>query len=128
MGEKMDRGTETLKSKMAGVETMEIHHDRRGWLQECLCCITKSDFFYYSGGKKIAESKEEFSFCCRCMCAPHHSFDMTVKAPGSDSELIELSRPYRCCLLNCKCCCFQEATIFSGEDDLGEVRESWWWL
>ena len=127
MGETMDRGTETLKSKLGGCDKMEIRHARRGWLQECMCCITKSSFKYYSAGKKIAESKEDFSFCCRCCCAPHHSFDMTVTAPGSESELIELNRPFRCPLTCGKCCCFQEAVIFSGEADLGEIRETWWW-
>jgi len=127
MGEKMDRGTDTLKQTLENVDKLEIRHARRGWLQECMCCITKSDFRYLADGKKVAESKEEFSFLCRCCCAPTHSFDMTIKAPGSEAELIEFNRPFRLCLGTCKCCCHQEATIFSGEEDLGEIKETWWW-
>lgn len=123
-----DDGTNALKETLDGVEKMEIRHDRRGWLQEAFCCITKSDFRYYSGEKKIAESKEEFDYLCRCCCAPHHPFDMTVKVAGSESELIEFNRPCRLPIWPCKCCCYQEGTVFSGEDDLGEVRETFWWL
>lgn len=126
--ERGEGGTDSLKETLDGVARLEIRHDRRGWLQEACCCITKSDFAYYDGEKKIAESKEEFEYLCRCCCAPHHPFDMTVKAAGSDSELIEFNRPCRLPLCACKCCCFQEGTVFSGEDDLGEVRETFWWF
>jgi len=127
MGEKMERGTETLKKKLQNVSTLEIRHARRGWCQECLCCITKSSFKYYSEGKKVAESKEEFNFCCRCCCAPHHTFDMVVKAPHSEDELIEINRPYKMCsLCPAKPCCRQETVVFSGEADLGEIQETCW--
>lgn len=128
MGEKMDRGTDSLKAKLQSCEKLEVRQGRRGWLQECLCCITKSDFTYLDGEKEIARSKEEFNFLCRCCFAPDHAFDMTVKEADSENELIEINRPYRMCLGTCKCCCKQEATIFSGEDDLGEIRETWWWF
>lgn len=128
MGEKMDRGTDALKSKLQSCERLEIRQGRRGWLQECLCCVTKSDFKYLDGDKTIAQSKEVFSFLCRCCCAPHHAFDMTIKEPDSENELLEINRPFRMCLGTCKCCCKQEATIFSGEDHLGDIRESWWWF
>jgi hypothetical protein len=142
MAEKMERGTPLMKGTLEGCKKMEIRHARRGWCQECCCCITKSDFKYYdtthnddpdsnSNKKKIAISKEEFNFCCRCCIGPCHSFDMTVKAPGlpedQNPEIIELNRPCRCPMMSCKCCCYQEATIFSGDDDLGEIRESFWW-
>ena len=124
----MERGTEHLMSTLKTCNRMEIRHARRGWLQECACCITKSSFKYYIDGKKsrMAESKEEFSFCCRCCLAPHHSFDMTINAPGTENEILEFNRPCRCPLSCGKCCCFQEGTIFSGEDDLGEIRETCW--
>jgi len=142
MGEKMDRGTELLKGTLEGCQKMEIRHARRGWCQECCCCITKSDFKYYDTTNisedddenkkkpKVAVSKEEFNFFCRCCLGPCHSFDMTVKAPnvpqGQNPEIIELNRPCRLPMMGCKCCCYQEATVFSGDDDLGEIRESFW--
>mmetsp|Transcript_6732 Transcript_6732/g.12457 ORF Transcript_6732/g.12457 Transcript_6732/m.12457 type:complete len:242 (-) Transcript_6732:109-834(-) len=127
MGETMERGNEVLMSKLQNCEKIEVRQGRRGWLQECLCCVTKSDFKYFDGEKQIARSKEEFSFLCRCCFAPDHAFDMTIKEPESDTELLEINRPFRICPSACKCCCKQEATIFSGEDDLGEIRETWWW-
>ena len=64
MGERMERGNELLKQKLAPCDKLEVRQGRRGWLQECLCCITKSDFKYYNGDKQIARSKEEFAFLC----------------------------------------------------------------
>ncbi|CAJ1930649.1 unnamed protein product [Cylindrotheca closterium] len=141
MGEKMDRGTDLMKGMLSECQKMEIRHARRGWCQECICCITKSDFKYYdttlnddpennSNKHKVAVSKEEFNFCCRCCIGPCHSFDMTVKAPSlpenQNPEIIEVNRPCRLPMCTCKCCCYQEATVFSGDDDLGEVREAFW--
>eukprot|EP00980_Cylindrotheca_fusiformis_P005611 scaffold1184_cov132-Cylindrotheca_fusiformis.AAC.32 len=136
----MDRGTDLMKGTLGGCSKMEIRHARRGHCQEC-CCITKSDFKYYdttnnddpdnnSNKQKVAFSKEEFNFCCRCCIGLCHSFDMTVKAPNlpedQNPEIIEVNRPCRCPIMSCKCCCYQEATVFSGDDDLGEIRESFW--
>lgn len=137
----MDRGTDLMRGTFEDCKKMEIRHGRRGWLQECICCITKSDFKYYDttlnevpdnniNKHNVAESKEEFNFCCRCCIGPCHSFDMTVKAPGvpvtQNPEIIEVNRPCRLPMMPCKCCCFQEATVFSGDDDLGEIREACW--
>lgn len=130
-------GTDLMKEKLQSCETLEIRHDRRGCLQECFCCITKSDFRYYNGKKKIAKSKEEFSsFVCRCCFAPCHAFDMTITDTSDDQdstnsdngpeEFLEVNRPFRCCLGTFKCCCNQETTIFSGDDHLGDIRESFW--
>ena len=128
----MDRGTDLLKGTLEGVDKLEIRHARRGWCQELLCCQFKSDFKYYHEGKKVAESKEEFNAFCRCCLGPCHSYDMTIKAPGLPDdmkpEIIEIARPCRLPMASCKCCCHQEATIFSGLADLGEVRETFWCL
>lgn len=132
-GETMDRGlglgTDAMRNTLGSCETMEIRQGRRGWLQECFCCITKSDFKYLDGGKTVAKSKEDFSFVCRCCFAPCHPFDMTITdTTSSNSKFLEINRPARCCLGTCKCCCKQEATVFSGDDHLGDIRESCWWF
>mmetsp|Transcript_41421 Transcript_41421/g.46255 ORF Transcript_41421/g.46255 Transcript_41421/m.46255 type:complete len:279 (+) Transcript_41421:21-857(+) len=123
-------GTDAMKDTLQSCETMEIRQDRRGCLQECFCCLTKSNFRYLIGGKTIAKSKEEFSFVQRCCVAPCHSFDMTITDNSNSSddpeEFLEVNRPFRCCLGPCKCCCNQETTIFSGDDHLGDIRESFW--
>jgi hypothetical protein len=128
-------GTDVMKNTLQSCETIEICQDRRGWLQECFCCTTKSDFRYLmndgssSKSIKIAQSKEEFSFVCRCCFAPCHAFDMTIKDTNKDpgpEEFLEVNRPFRCCVGTCKCCCNQEAAVFSGDDHLGDIRESFW--
>jgi len=40
--ESMDRGSEAMKSHLAGTDVMEIRQTRRGWLQECLGCDAKT--------------------------------------------------------------------------------------
>ena len=128
-GEAMDRsmGTDYMRAKMEACESMEIKQYRRGCLQECFCCVTKSDFKYYDGEKKIAESKEEFSFVCRCCFAPCHPFDMSISDPTSEhGDILEVNRPFRCCMGNIKPCCRQEATVFSGDDHLGDIQETCW--
>lgn len=130
-GETMDRtlATDGLRNVFESCETMEIRHSRRGWLQEFFCCITKSDFKYLDGGKTVvAKSKEDFVFVCRCCFAPCHPFDMTITDTSLNSDFLEVNRPSRCCMGNLKCCCKQEATIFSGDDHLGDIRESCWWF
>mmetsp|Transcript_6482 Transcript_6482/g.15761 ORF Transcript_6482/g.15761 Transcript_6482/m.15761 type:complete len:253 (-) Transcript_6482:156-914(-) len=128
--EKMDRGlgNEQMNATLGGCETMEIRHYRRGWMQEFFCCVTRSDFKYLIGGEQVAKSKEDFSFFCRCCFAPCHSFDMIIEDTKSDSDLIEINRPSRCCMATGKLCCLQEASIFSGEEHLGDIKENCWWF
>jgi len=121
-------GFETLDETLGNVDRLEIRHDRRGWLQEAFCCITKSNFRFYNGEEKIAEAREEFTYCCRCWCAPHHPFDLTIRPTGSDSEIIEFVRPCRLPLCPWKCCCLQQGYMFVGEYDLGKVQETFYWL
>ena len=128
MGEVMDRGSAALKSTLENCATLEVRHARRGVLQEWLCCITKSSFKYYEGEKKIAQSKEKFNFFHRCLLAPIHPFGMTIKEAGTGEELIDVDRSGRCCLACGKCCCFQDAVIYSGGKDLGEISETCWCL
>mmetsp|Transcript_26616 Transcript_26616/g.74469 ORF Transcript_26616/g.74469 Transcript_26616/m.74469 type:complete len:300 (+) Transcript_26616:95-994(+) len=135
----MDRGDGEVKRiengapssslrKLEGASMMKIRQARRGWCQELLCCNYRSDFTYYADEKKIAKSTEEYSKLCRCACGPTHAFDMTVleKSGNNETEIIDMERPFRFPLGPCKICCKQEATISSGDDDLGEVRETFW--
>lgn len=125
----MDRGdaAEGMKHSLGATNSMEIQHYRRGWTQEFFCCITKSDFEYMNEeGETVAKSKEDFSFVCRCCFAPCHAFDMTITDTKTNSEFLEVNRPFRCCMGNLKCCCRQEATVFSGDEHLGDIQESCW--
>jgi len=129
-GEKMDRGVgnDTLAETMESCDSMEIRHYRRGWWQEFFCCQTKSKFEYKIGKKIVARSKEDFSFPCRCLFGPCHPFDMTIYNAESEEDFLEINRPFRCCMGTGKCVCNQEATIFSGEEHMGDIQESCWWF
>mmetsp|Transcript_33992 Transcript_33992/g.80021 ORF Transcript_33992/g.80021 Transcript_33992/m.80021 type:complete len:262 (-) Transcript_33992:131-916(-) len=126
--ESMDRGlvTDAMSNTLESCETMEIRHYRRGWIQEFFCCITRSDFKFFNEGKKVATSKEDFAFVCRCCFGPCHPFDMTIKDKETDTQFLEINRPSRCCMGTTKCCCRQEATIFSGDEHLGDIQETCW--
>lgn len=129
-GEKMDRGlgTTAMRNALRSCDSMEIRQYRRGWWQEFFCCQTKSDFQYLNGKEVVLKSKEDFNFCCRCWFAPCHSFDMTLVGEQTNFEVLEVNRPFRCCMSTGKCCCKQEATIFSGENHLGDIKETCWWF
>jgi len=125
----MDRGlgTEAMRKTLGSLDSMEVRHYRRGWMQEFFCCISKSDFHYLNEKKEIvAKSKEDFTFVCRCCIGPCHAFDMTIADTNSQSDFIEVNRPARCCMGTGKLCCNQEATVFSGDEHLGDIRESCW--
>ena len=123
----MDRGTPTLRNHVQNCSKMHVRQARRGWLQECLCCDSESEFKYFIEGTHVADSVEESTHLCRCCFAPHHPFIMEVKDVDTESQLIEVDRPFRCCLFPCKCCCQQEAIVMSGTEKLGQIRETWWW-
>jgi len=121
-----DLTRDALQDTLGSCDSMDIRHYRRGWLQEFFCCTTKSDFKYMKEGKTVAKSKEDFSFPCRCCLGPCHAFDMILRDTKTDSEFLEVNRPFRCCMGNFKCCCKQEATVFSGDDHLGDIQETCW--
>ena len=48
---------------------------------------------------------------------------MVVKENNTEAELLTVERPFRCATGGCKCCCYQEATISSGGQLLGKIKE-----
>mmetsp|Transcript_7789 Transcript_7789/g.19297 ORF Transcript_7789/g.19297 Transcript_7789/m.19297 type:complete len:255 (-) Transcript_7789:125-889(-) len=128
-GEVMDRGgSEDMSEILDPCDSMEIRQYRRGWWQEFFCCQTKSDFRYYNGKELVAVSKEDFTFACRCCLGPCHSFDMTLTDTKEGRNFLEINRPFRMCPGTGKCVCNQEATIFSGDEHLGDIYENCWWF
>lgn len=128
--ETMDRGvgTDEMRNILGSCDSMEIRHARRGWMQEFFCCISKSQFTYLNNKQVVAKSKEDFTFVCRCCFAPCHPFDMSIEDAKTETDFIEVNRPFRCCIGTGKCCCKQEATVFSGDEHLGDIKESCWWF
>jgi hypothetical protein len=51
---------------------------------------------------------------------------MPVKELNTEAEIVTVNRPFRCCVYSCKCCCYQEATVTSGGNELGSVKETCW--
>ena len=125
---KMDRGSEALKSHMNGCSKMQIRQTRRGWLQECFGCEARTEFRYFINETQVFHSLEDASCCCRFLCPGMHPFQMVVKELNTDAEIITVDRPFRCGVGGCKCCCYQEATISSGGNELGMMKEDcWYW-
>eukprot|EP00529_Nitzschia_sp_RCC80_P035284 CAMPEP_0113463878 /NCGR_PEP_ID=MMETSP0014_2-20120614/12899_1 /TAXON_ID=2857 /ORGANISM="Nitzschia sp." /LENGTH=174 /DNA_ID=CAMNT_0000355915 /DNA_START=487 /DNA_END=1011 /DNA_ORIENTATION=+ /assembly_acc=CAM_ASM_000159 len=58
---------------------------------------------------------------------------MTISEPDVDpdseeeTEILTVNRSFQCCPGTCKCCWYQQADISSGGNDLGEIRETWYW-
>lgn len=124
----MDRGTDALKSHLAGAQKIDVRQTRRGWLQECCGCEARTEFkFFNSDGTQVAHALEESNFCCRCWCSPCHNFKMEVKELNTDAEMLTIDRPFACPVGSCKCCCYQSAAFTSGGNPMGGIKENCYW-
>lgn len=52
---------------------------------------------------------------------------MEVKELNTEAELLTVERPCACCVGSCKCCCMQKATVTSGGQKMGSVKEQCYW-
>lgn len=43
------------------------------------------------------------------------------------NELLTVHHPYRCVTASCKCCCYQEMVVTSGQRTLGTITEDCWY-
>ena len=87
-GEKMDRGTEAMKSHLAGCSKMEIRQTRRGFCQECMGCEAKTEFKYFIDGQQIGHSVEDTDCFCRMCCSACHPFKMNVKELNTEAPIV----------------------------------------
>jgi hypothetical protein len=78
---------------------------------------------YFIGDTEVAQSLEDADCCCRIFCSPIHPFKMRVQELSTDAELLTVDRPTRCAAGGCKCCCYQEISVSSGGQELGNVKE-----
>ena len=51
---------------------------------------------------------------------------MTVKENNTEAELLTVERPFACAAGSCKCCCYQQASISSGGQELGTIKEGFY--
>ncbi|KAI2493812.1 phospholipid scramblase [Fragilaria crotonensis] len=116
MGEKMDRGNDILKAHVCDTETMLIRQTRRG-------CEARTQFEVFVGGNQIADGLEDADCCCRLCCPQIRPFTMVVKEANIGAEMITIDRPFRSSFGTFKCCCYQEATVTSGGQQLGSMKE-----
>lgn len=125
--QKMDRGTPAMNAHFSEVSQIEIRQTRRGWLQECLGCEARTEFKWFVGENQFAHSIEDASCCCRFWLSPCHTFKMEVKELNTEAELLTIDRPCTCPIGGCKCCCYQFATITSGGQPLGSIKEQYYY-
>ncbi|KAI2491997.1 phospholipid scramblase [Fragilaria crotonensis] len=133
----MDRGTDALKSHVSDAGTMTFRQAPRcsQWKEPlcllfcfpCMICCCGSEppaeFQVYVGENHVAEATEDDNGRCRFWCAPIHPFQTVVKEVNTEAEMITVDRPFRCPFFCCKCCCYQVATVASGGQELGRVKE-----
>jgi len=123
-----DRGTDALKSHLSDADKLILRQTRRGCFQECLGCEALTEFKYFTGSEEeVFYSLEDAGCFCRVCCTPVHPYKTVVTEKTTKAEIITVDRPLRCCIGNCKCCCYQEATVSSGGDKLGSVHETCWY-
>lgn len=131
MTEKMDRGTEALKAHLSDSQTMTfrqacsqcIDATRLSWCRLCSCTAPPARVQVFVGEDQVAEALEDANGRCRYWCAPIHPFTAEVKELDSKNDAITIHRPLRCPICCCKCCCYQEATVTSGGQVLGSMKE-----
>jgi hypothetical protein len=127
-GNKMDRGSNALKSHISGCEMMSIRQTRRGFCQELMGCEAKTEFKYFIGEDQVGHSLEDTDCFCRMCCSPIHPFKMNVVELNTEADIISVDRPLRCAAGSCKCCCYQEASFSSNNNNLGRIQETcWFW-
>jgi hypothetical protein len=126
--ERMDRGTEAMLAHLTSdLAKLEIRQTRKGWCQELLGCEAQTELKYFINGTQVAESLEDANCFCRVCCAEIHPFKMTVKEVNTEAELLSVERPCACKIGPAKCCCYQTAHFFSGQQKLGTIKEDCWW-
>jgi len=123
--QKMERSSEALKTHVSAAQKMSIRQTRKGWCQECMGCEAKDQFKFFKEDDKehFATALEESNFCIRCWCSPCHPFKLAVVENGTNSELLSMDRPCNCCVMSCKCCCYQQASVTSGGQLMGSIKE-----
>jgi len=71
---------------------------------------------------------EESSFCIRLLCKNARPWNTTLHE-GNDKDgklMATYTRPFRCPMGNCKCCCYQEVMTDVGGTQVGTTVESMW--
>lgn len=124
-----DRGTDACKAHLGSCSKIDIRQTRRGWCQELFCgCEARNEFKYFvndgNNDNQIAHSLEESACLARCCCQPCYSYKMPVAELNTNAEILTVDRPCRLCVCACKCCCYQEATITSGGQVMGSIKET----
>lgn len=120
----MDRGSDAMKSTIGGLDLLQMRQTRRGCFQELLGCEAKTEFKYFdSNDQEIGYSLQESNCCERNFCSACYAFETKIENMTKE-EMITVERPFRCAPGACKCCCYQEMTIKSGEQELGYVKET----
>lgn len=51
---------------------------------------------------------------------------MEVKELNTEAEMLTVDRPFACCAGSCKCCCMQKATVTSGGQPMGSIKEQYY--
>ncbi|GMI21271.1 hypothetical protein TrRE_jg13118 [Triparma retinervis] len=125
----MVKNAQVMERNLEVCSKMQIVQTRRGWFQECCGCEARSEFKYYNEDNvHFATSLDDSSCLCRICCQPSYPFKATVVEEGTTEEIMTVTRPFKCAVSACKCCCYQEVSISTpSSPHLGRVVERCWY-
>jgi len=117
---------------MDEAQEFQIAQTRKGCFQEWCGCEANSQFKFIVNGNHKAMIEEQSSCCMRFCCGNSRPWE-TKMVLGQAEELKDLpsilnfTRPWRCKMSPCKCCCFQEViTTDAAGAVLGGAVEQFW--
>lgn len=121
---------------------MSVRQTRRDWCQELIGIEGKTEFKFYKDDDKhyFASAIEDSDSFCRVCCSSFHPFKMSVvtQTPnsnnfgeeeksnsfGEEEELLLVERPCSCASGPCKCCCYQEAFVYTTPQPSSTTQQS----
>jgi len=120
-----------------------VAQTRKGCFQELCGCDANEEFKFIVDGKHTAMIAEHSTCCMRFCCGGNRPWttDMYVpEVPGSQpvvpanvdngeapKGVLTFTRPFRCNMGNCKCCCYQQVMVDHYGQPLGGVIETCWY-
>jgi len=127
--QKMERSSDALKTHVSASNTLSIRQTRKGWCQEIMGCEARDEFKFFKDEEKepFATALEDSGCLIRLLLSPCHPFKISVLESGTNAEIISMDRPFNCPVGGCKCCCYQQATITSGGQSMGSIKEQCWY-
>mmetsp|Transcript_34504 Transcript_34504/g.76645 ORF Transcript_34504/g.76645 Transcript_34504/m.76645 type:complete len:247 (+) Transcript_34504:68-808(+) len=116
---------------LANNTNLFVKQTRKGCFQELLGCEANTEFKIATMENQnvdIYYAIEDTPCYMRFFCNNNRPWTITVSQGGGPGGpvLATAIRPFRCPLMPCKCCCFQQVDVFGTEGPTGSLVEDCW--